>query len=182
VKHRARYGCGLIGSDQNRTDSISPGLAKIGPAHAEIQTPVACLGEINEREKTKFLGDAAALLFPVHWPEPFGLVMIEAMACGTPVLASRCGSVPRSSRMALPAKWSTARKKPSRRYRQSCPTIATLCGNGLKRDSPTQEWPRIMSVFIASCRRCARVQRLDAEAQTGPTGSQWRQWLNCRAD
>jgi glycogen synthase len=55
---------------------------------------VIFIGEINEREKTKFLGEAAALLFPVDWPEPFGLVMIEAMACGTPVLAFRCGSVP----------------------------------------------------------------------------------------
>ncbi len=55
---------------------------------------VEFLGEINEREKTKFLGEAAALLFPVDWPEPFGLVMIEAMACGTPVLAFRCGSIP----------------------------------------------------------------------------------------
>jgi glycosyltransferase involved in cell wall biosynthesis len=52
------------------------------------------IGEINEREKTAFLGEAAALLFPVDWPEPFGLVMIEAMACGTPVLAFRCGSIP----------------------------------------------------------------------------------------
>ena len=55
---------------------------------------VEFLGEINEREKTAFLGEAAALLFPIDWPEPFGLVMIEAMACGTPVLAFRCGSVP----------------------------------------------------------------------------------------
>jgi glycosyltransferase involved in cell wall biosynthesis len=55
---------------------------------------VEFVGEINEREKTEFLGEAAALLFPVDWPEPFGLVMIEAMACGTPVLAFRCGSVP----------------------------------------------------------------------------------------
>jgi glycosyltransferase involved in cell wall biosynthesis len=55
---------------------------------------VEFVGEINEHEKTEFLGEAAALLFPVDWPEPFGLVMIEAMACGTPVLAFRCGSVP----------------------------------------------------------------------------------------
>ena len=55
---------------------------------------VEFVGEINEREKTKFLGEAAALLFPVDWPEPFGLVMIEAMACGTPILAFRCGSIP----------------------------------------------------------------------------------------
>ena len=55
---------------------------------------VEFIGEINEREKTKFLSEAAALLFPVDWPEPFGLVMIEAMACGAPVLAFRCGSVP----------------------------------------------------------------------------------------
>jgi glycosyltransferase involved in cell wall biosynthesis len=52
------------------------------------------IGEINEHQKTKFLGEARALLFPVDWPEPFGLSMIEAMACGTPVLAFRCGSVP----------------------------------------------------------------------------------------
>jgi glycosyltransferase involved in cell wall biosynthesis len=59
-----------------------------------IESPgVEFTGEINEREKTKFLGEAAALLFPVDWPEPFGLVMIEAMACGTPVLAFRCGSI-----------------------------------------------------------------------------------------
>ncbi|ULK94949.1 glycosyltransferase family 4 protein [Bradyrhizobium sp. I71] len=54
---------------------------------------VEFIGEINESEKTKFLGNAAALLFPIDWPEPFGLVMIEAMACGTPVLAFRGGSV-----------------------------------------------------------------------------------------
>lgn len=54
---------------------------------------VEFIGEINESEKTEFLGNAAALLFPIDWPEPFGLVMIEAMACGTPVLAFRGGSV-----------------------------------------------------------------------------------------
>ena len=55
---------------------------------------VELIGEINERDKAKFLGKAAALLFPIDWPEPFGLVMIEAMAGDTPVLAFRCGSVP----------------------------------------------------------------------------------------
>ncbi len=52
------------------------------------------VGEIDERAKTRFLGEAQALLFPIDWPEPFGLVMIEAMACGTPVLAFRHGAVP----------------------------------------------------------------------------------------
>ena len=55
---------------------------------------VEFIGEINDQQKTRFLGDAQALLFPIDWPEPFGLSMIEAMACGTPVLAFRCGSVP----------------------------------------------------------------------------------------
>ena len=54
---------------------------------------VQYIGEINERTKTAFLGEASALMFPIDWPEPFGLTMIEAMACGTPVLAFRCGSV-----------------------------------------------------------------------------------------
>jgi len=52
------------------------------------------VGEIGENDKDDFLGDAYALLFPIAWPEPFGLVMIEAMACGTPVIAYRHGSVP----------------------------------------------------------------------------------------
>jgi glycosyltransferase involved in cell wall biosynthesis len=59
------------------------------------------VGEIDEEQKDQFLGGAAALLFPVDWPEPFGLVMIEALACGTPVVAFARGSVPEIMRDGL---------------------------------------------------------------------------------
>jgi glycosyltransferase involved in cell wall biosynthesis len=52
------------------------------------------VGEIGDDEKSDFLGNARAMLFPIQWPEPFGLTMIEALACGTPVLATPAGSVP----------------------------------------------------------------------------------------
>jgi glycosyltransferase involved in cell wall biosynthesis len=66
-------------------DKIAPLLSQPG---------IDYIGEIDETQKADFLGDARALLFPIDWPEPFGLAMIEAMACGTPVLAFRHGSVP----------------------------------------------------------------------------------------
>ena len=60
-----------------------------------LQQPgIEFVGEIREDQKSEFLGNASALLFPIDWPEPFGLAVIEAMACGTPTLAFRCGSVP----------------------------------------------------------------------------------------
>jgi glycosyltransferase involved in cell wall biosynthesis len=67
--------------------------------HREIEPLLAgrdveFVGEIGERKKREFLGGALAFLFPIDWPEPFGLAMIEAMACATPVLAFRCGAVP----------------------------------------------------------------------------------------
>jgi glycosyltransferase involved in cell wall biosynthesis len=52
------------------------------------------IGEVGEKEKEELLGNALGLLYPIDWPEPFGLAMIESMACGTPVVAYNCGSVP----------------------------------------------------------------------------------------
>jgi glycosyltransferase involved in cell wall biosynthesis len=78
--------------------------AKVDPSDAEyfcnavkplLNHPlINFVGEIGDDEKADFFGNAIAVLFPVNWPEPFGLVMIEALACGTPVIAWRSGSVP----------------------------------------------------------------------------------------
>ena len=74
-------------ADREYFDShVAPVLAQ--SSHVEF------IGEIDDRRKSKFLGAARALLFPISWPEPFGLVMIESMACGTPVIAFNSGSVP----------------------------------------------------------------------------------------
>lgn len=73
-------------ADQSYFDNVIRGMLN-GPS-------VEFVGEIGNDEKAAFLGDAAVLLFPINWPEPFGIVMIEAMACGTPVIAYPCGSVP----------------------------------------------------------------------------------------
>jgi len=67
--------------------------AQVAPVLAH-SPHVEFIGEINDARKPEFLGNARALLFPICWPEPFGLVMIESMACGTPVIAFNCGSVP----------------------------------------------------------------------------------------
>ena len=67
---------------------------RIEPLLRQSGAWVEYIGEVGGREKEEFLGNARALLFPIDWPEPFGLVMIEAMACGTPVIAWRNGSVP----------------------------------------------------------------------------------------
>ncbi len=66
----------------------------IQPLLRESQPWVEFIGEVGGRQKDEFLGNAAALLFPIDWPEPFGLVMIESLACGTPVIAWPNGSVP----------------------------------------------------------------------------------------
>jgi glycosyltransferase involved in cell wall biosynthesis len=66
----------------------------IAPLLRAAGSGVEFIGELGQCDKNEFLGKARALLFPIDWPEPFGLVMIEALACGTPVIAWRRGSVP----------------------------------------------------------------------------------------
>jgi glycosyltransferase involved in cell wall biosynthesis len=77
-----------------KIDKVDEGYFREVVAPLLNQPGVEFIGEIDERGKTQFLGNARALVFPIDWPEPFGLVMIEAMACGTPVIATRWGAVP----------------------------------------------------------------------------------------
>ena len=73
---------------------------------------VEYIGEIGDREKSDFLSGAIGLLVPIDWPEPFGLVMIEAMACGTPVIAYNRGSVPEIIDEGLTASSSRMKRAP----------------------------------------------------------------------
>jgi glycosyltransferase involved in cell wall biosynthesis len=77
--------------DPNDQDYYEAAIAPLIEAHRDL---VEFIGEVNEDEKDELLGNAYAYLFPIDWPEPFGLTMVEALATGTPVIASRNGSTP----------------------------------------------------------------------------------------
>lgn len=92
IRIAARAGCRIkIAAKVDKVD-LEYFKEKIEPLLT--QPHVEFIGEIGESQKAEFLGGATALLFPIAWREPFGLAMIEAMACGTPVIAMRMGSVP----------------------------------------------------------------------------------------
>jgi len=87
VQMKLKVACRINRQERHFKQAIEPLLGEAGDL-------VEFLGEVGGRDKDEFLGHAHALLFPIDWPEPFGLVMIESLACGTPVIAWRNGSVP----------------------------------------------------------------------------------------
>ncbi len=103
------------------------------------RSSVEFVGEIDELSKNEFLGEASALLFPIDWPEPFGLVMIEAMACGTPILAFTGGSVPEIIDQGVTG------------FVISSMHEAPASGNASRSASPPREWHRITSWSTKLC-------------------------------
>jgi glycosyltransferase involved in cell wall biosynthesis len=81
----------IAGNISHTRDNLSYFKTEIEPQIDNVE--VKYLGELNDNEKSNYLGQALGLLFPIEWDEPFGMVMIEAMACGTPVIAFKRGSV-----------------------------------------------------------------------------------------
>jgi hypothetical protein len=130
-------------------DKIEPLLGEPG---------VEFVGEINEREKTEFLGQAMALLFPIDWPEPFGLSMIEAMACGTPVLAFRCGSV---SEIIDPGVTGLVVN--------TMEETGAPSGDALRNDFQPHVWPRIMFRSIDPCSSIRRAPPRDLRCPGAPS-------------
>ncbi len=106
---------------------------------------VEYVGEIGETEKDEFLGNAQALLFPIDWPEPFGLVMIEALACGTPVIAYRHGSVPEVLDDGEPASSSTSWSRRSTRSVASRRSADNGVGTCSRSGSRSSGWPATTS-------------------------------------
>jgi len=103
---------------------------------------VEFVGEVDDAAKADFLGNAAALLFPIDWPEPFGLVVIEAMACGTPVIAWRRGSVPEIVDHGVTGLSWRMRRRLSKQLVHSIDWIVKTSDKCLSSDLRPEGWPR----------------------------------------
>ena len=144
---------------------------------------VEMVGEISDRDKPAFLSGAVALLMPIDWPEPFGLVMIEAMACGTPVIAYNRGSVPEIVRGrhhgASSSRTRWAPSPPSRGCRGCRGCRASGCAHASMSGSPPGAWPRTISrstaalppTSAACCGRCWRTLRIEKPSKHQPPQS-----------
>ncbi len=86
--------CGVRLRIAAKIDAVDQSYFDLQVRHLLHHPLVEFVGEIDDVQKNVLIGNARALLFPIDWPEPFGMVMIESLACGTPVIAYRCGSVP----------------------------------------------------------------------------------------
>ena len=112
---------------------------------------VEYIGEIGEKDKGEFLGNAHALLFPIDWPEPFGLVMIEAMACGTPVVAWPCGSVPEVIDDGVTGYRGRRSTRRSQQWHGAADSIVGDAVRCSRRSSARREWRTTTWPFIVDC-------------------------------
>ena len=111
---------------------------------------VEFIGEIGESQKSEFLGRAKALLFPIDWPEPFGLVLIEALACGTPIVAFSGGSVPEILEDGVTGFVVQNLEKPSQRLATLSGSTARRVAHRLSGDSRHPAWQPITCDSMSS--------------------------------
>jgi glycosyltransferase involved in cell wall biosynthesis len=124
------------------------------------------IGEVDEQQKGILLGDAMALLFPIDWPEPFGLVMIEALACGTPVITRRRGSVPEIIRDGVTGLVCETEDEMVAAVQRAAELERRVCRQDFEQRFSVQ---RMTSEYVAVYERCLRVSHPLATMVAPPT-------------
>jgi glycosyltransferase involved in cell wall biosynthesis len=112
---------------------------------------IRLIGEVDDRTKQDFLAGAAALLFPIDWPEPFGLIMIESMACGTPVIAFPSGSVPEVIEDGVNGFIVESEDEAVRAVKRISSLDRREVRRSFERRFTAAEWPKIMCVSTNNC-------------------------------